>query len=127
MERSERWLALVVLVGICAFLGAGCQGQPQVRTDNETVNEAPGEAGEPAAESSPEAAASPAAPGAEPARITAEQLVDVFKDSNVLLLDVRPPEEIEEFGTVEGYVNIPIDDLEARLDELPRDQPILTA
>jgi hypothetical protein len=63
----------------------------------------------------------------EPARIPGEQLVEVFADSSVLLLDVRPPAEIEEVGTVEGYLNIPIDELEGRLDEIPRDRPILTA
>jgi rhodanese-related sulfurtransferase len=40
---------------------------------------------------------------------------------------VREPEEIEELGTIEGYVNIPIGELESRLDELPRDKTILTA
>ena len=37
------------------------------------------------------------------------------------------PEELEELGTVEGYTNIPIDQLADRLDELPKDKPILTA
>ena len=38
-----------------------------------------------------------------------------------------PQLEGQELGTVEGYVNIPIDQLADRLDELPRDQRILTA
>jgi rhodanese-related sulfurtransferase len=44
-----------------------------------------------------------------------------------LLLDVRDPEEIRESGSLEGYVNIPLQELEQRLDELPRDRQILTA
>ena len=44
-----------------------------------------------------------------------------------LILDVRKPHEIAETGTVPGALRIPIDELEARLDELPRDQPYITA
>ena len=44
-----------------------------------------------------------------------------------LLLDVREPSELKELGTLEGYVNIPIGQLEQRLDELPRDRLIVTA
>jgi rhodanese-related sulfurtransferase len=46
---------------------------------------------------------------------------------DVLLLDVREPREIEELGAYEGYVNIPLSQLEKRLGELPRDKAILTA
>ena len=56
-----------------------------------------------------------------------EELAAALNDSNVFLLDVRNPEELEELGTVEGYTNIPIDQLADRLDELPKDKPILTA
>ena len=42
-------------------------------------------------------------------------------------LDVRSAEEIATLGTLEGYVNIPIDDLEKRLGEIPKDIPIVTA
>jgi predicted sulfurtransferase len=60
-------------------------------------------------------------------RIEAREIDGVLADANVLLLDVRRPEEIEELGTIEGYVNIPVEELESRLDELPRDKTILTA
>jgi rhodanese-related sulfurtransferase len=40
-----------------------------------------------------------------------------------LLLDVRTGEEFAQ-GTLPGAVNIPVDDLRTRLDELPRDRPI---
>ena len=36
-------------------------------------------------------------------------------------------EEIQEMGSYEGYVNIPITQLEKRLGELPKDKLILTA
>ena len=63
----------------------------------------------------------------EAPRLTGEELAAALEDAGVFLLDVRNPEELEELGTVEGYVNIPIDELESRLDELPKDQAILTA
>ncbi len=45
---------------------------------------------------------------------------------DIFLLDVRRPDEIEEHGAIAGYVNIPIDELESRLSEVPRDKPIVT-
>ena len=63
----------------------------------------------------------------EQKRIEAREIDRVLAEADALLLDVREPEEIEELGTIEGYVNIPIDELESRLDELPRDKTILTA
>jgi NADPH-dependent 2,4-dienoyl-CoA reductase/sulfur reductase-like enzyme/peroxiredoxin family protein/rhodanese-related sulfurtransferase/TusA-related sulfurtransferase len=41
-----------------------------------------------------------------------------------LLLDVRTPEEVVA-GTIPGAVNIPLDQLRSRLEELPRDKEIL--
>ena len=41
------------------------------------------------------------------------------------LLDVRTTEEFEEDGHIDGAVNIPIDSLRERLDEIPADRPIL--
>ena len=63
----------------------------------------------------------------EAPQLKGEELAAALNDSNVFLLDVRNPEELEELGTVEGYTNIPIDQLADRLDELPKDKPILTA
>ena len=66
-------------------------------------------------------------PVGEDQRVQASEVDGVLADSNVLLLDVREPWELEKFGTREGYVNIPIAELEDRLDELPKDKMILTA
>ena len=44
---------------------------------------------------------------------------------DALVLDVREPEEFAS-GHVHGAVNIPQADLATRLDEIPRDRPILT-
>ena len=63
----------------------------------------------------------------EAQQLTGEALASALHNTDVFLLDVREPDELEELGTVEGYTNIPIDELDGRLDELPRDRPILTA
>ena len=44
---------------------------------------------------------------------------------DVFLLDVRDPSELEEIGTIEGHVNIPMDQLEARMSEIPKGPPIV--
>ncbi len=54
-----------------------------------------------------------------------KQLVD--GKQKFFFLDVREPGEIEELGTLKGYVNIPIDQLESRIAEIPRDIQIVTA
>jgi rhodanese-related sulfurtransferase len=48
-------------------------------------------------------------------------------DKNIFFLDVREPKEIDEQGTLKGYVNIPIGELEKRLSEVPKDKVIVTA
>ncbi len=63
----------------------------------------------------------------EDMRVTADGIDPLLEGGEVLLLDVREPEELEELGTRPGYINIPIGQLEGRLNELPRDRPILTA
>jgi len=63
----------------------------------------------------------------EDMRVKAEAIDDLMADKKVFFLDVREPKEIEELGSYEGYVNIPMSQLEARLGELPKDRPILTA
>lgn len=66
-------------------------------------------------------------PMSEDKRVKADAIDSVMKDGKVFFLDVREPKEIEEHGSFEGYVNIPMSQLESRLAELPRDRPILTA
>jgi rhodanese-related sulfurtransferase len=63
----------------------------------------------------------------EDMRVKSEDIDSVMQDGNAFFLDVREPKEIEDLGSYEGYVNIPMSALEARLGELPKDRPILTA
>ena len=66
-------------------------------------------------------------PMSDDKRVKAEDIDSVMQDGKVFFLDVREPKELEEFGSYEGYVNIPMSQLESRLGELPKDRPILTA
>ncbi|RTR40041.1 CoA-disulfide reductase [Shewanella canadensis] len=50
--------------------------------------------------------------------------IDALSDQQILL-DVRNPGELMKSGAVEGAVNIPVDQLRGRLEELPRDKEIL--
>lgn len=49
--------------------------------------------------------------------------VDLLDRSKVTLLDVRTSEEFK-IGTIEGAVNIPVDELREHLDELPKEKPV---
>lgn len=62
---------------------------------------------------------------APPLELSADELAALVEAGEVLFLDVRPAKEISEVGTVAGSVPIPIDELPDRLDELPRDRPIV--
>ncbi len=44
---------------------------------------------------------------------------------NQLLLDVRNPSELTNVGFIEGALNIPVDELRGRMDELPKDKEIV--
>ena len=59
--------------------------------------------------------------------ISAEELEKYLdKKENIFFLDVREPEEIAKLGTVPGYVNIPLGQLEKRMSEIPKDKLIIT-
>jgi predicted sulfurtransferase len=66
-------------------------------------------------------------PLGEEKRVQADDIDKVLASGKVVLLDVREAWELEELGTREGYIHIPIAELESRLNELPKDKSILTA
>ena len=119
------------LAGLVALVAVACQSVPE-----ETAN-APAEEAV-AANAAPNADAADApvadAPAEQPERRAPEapraegdRLAELLASDDYLLLDVRRPDELERLGTVEGYLNIPIEELADRLEEVPRDRPILTA
>lgn len=56
--------------------------------------------------------------------VSREELVDRLADSQVILLDVRPEDEFQ-LGHLPGALNVPLEELEKRLAELPKDQEIV--
>lgn len=119
-----RTLLVVVFAG--ALASAACVGAANEAARNEQgAGAATDEAGEDAAVTN--AAPSTDRPAPQAPRAAGDRLADLLASDDYLLLDVRRPDELEERGTVEGYLNIPIEELADRLDEVPRDRPILTA
>lgn len=58
--------------------------------------------------------------------ISTEQLEKYLNDKKVFFLDVREPEEVKQLGSVPGYVNIPLGELQSRMKEIPKDKLIVT-
>lgn len=52
-----------------------------------------------------------------------DQVDALPRDGSVFLLDTRTPGEVAR-GCAEGFVNIPVDDLRDRMNEIPRDKPV---
>jgi len=61
-------------------------------------------------------------------QLSPEQLGKLLeKRENLFFLDVREPQEIRQLGSIKGYYNIPLAQLERRLGEVPRNKLIITA
>ena len=58
--------------------------------------------------------------------LTPEQLEKHIEEGKAFFLDVREPDEIRKLGSVPGYVNIPLGELEKRISEVPKDKVIVT-
>lgn len=64
---------------------------------------------------------------ATPKTLTEQELADLLaKPEKIFFLDVRTKEEIAKLGSVKGYTHIPVNELEARLSEVPKDKFIVT-
>ena len=75
----------------------------------------------------PAAGQPPAATPPKAPKMASDQVLALLEKGEVFFLDVREPKELEELGTFEGYVNIPLGQLEKRLNEVPKDKAIITA
>ena len=56
--------------------------------------------------------------------LTLAELVARAREGEVLLLDVRPPEEYEK-GHIQGALSLPLEEIDRRWKELPRDQELV--
>jgi rhodanese-related sulfurtransferase len=65
-------------------------------------------------------------PRPHPGEIVGDEFVNIVrtKPSDKLILDVRTQAEAS-MGVIDGAVNIPVDELQARLNELPKDKEII--
>lgn len=58
------------------------------------------------------------------APVSKDELIEMLHDNIVTVLDVRPDDEFA-VGHLPGALNIPVAELERRLDELPPDQEVI--
>ena len=100
MQRLHGVMALLLLVPTLAMAQTGAPASAQ---------------GQPA----------PAPPQAP--KMASDDVLTLVEKGEVFFLDVREPKELEELGTFEGYVNIPLGQIEKRLSEIPKDKAIITA
>jgi len=56
--------------------------------------------------------------------LSIEDLWRRIKEKNVVLIDVRPPEEYDK-GHIQGAVSIPLSQLQDKLDEIPKDREVV--
>ena len=66
-------------------------------------------------------------PRPHPGEIVGDEFMNIVntKPDDVVILDVRTKEEAA-MGTIPGAVNIPVDEIQVRLAELPKDKEIVT-
>jgi rhodanese-related sulfurtransferase len=67
------------------------------------------------------------APQPKAQKMASDDVMALLEKGEVFFLDVREPKELAELGTFEGYVNIPLGQIEKRLSEIPKDKAIITA
>ena len=53
-----------------------------------------------------------------------DEVPSLKRDGSVTLLDVRTVEECASGGIIDGFVNIPVDELRERIDEIPSGKPV---
>lgn len=82
---------------------------------------------QPPASQAPATGQAPAAAQPKAPKMASDDVLALVEKGEVFFLDVREPKELEELGTFEGYVNIPVGQLEKRLAEVPKDKAIITA
>ncbi|MBC2850091.1 rhodanese-like domain-containing protein [Cetobacterium sp. 8H] len=58
--------------------------------------------------------------------IPLSEVKQILDENKAILIDVRNPDEIQKTGMIKGAKNIPLPELEGRLNELDKNQPYIT-
>jgi predicted sulfurtransferase len=105
-------LALLTLVFIASIgLLAGCASKDSIVTQ--------------AQRPSGQASQSPAPPADNARRITVEDAHKLFEKGDILVIDVRTEVAYKE-SRIKGAILVPVNEVAAKADELPRDKTIVT-
>lgn len=105
MKRSVRFLHIVA-VGILALSLGLSACAPSVVADTVT------------------ASVTVDAPATLPAELSVQAVAELLPQGGVTVIDVREPWEYDE-GHIADAVLIPLGELAGRLDEIPRDEPVI--
>jgi rhodanese-related sulfurtransferase len=108
LQMRKPSLSLTLLIGVALLVVAGC---------------APASAAMPSAVAPTVAANAPAAPAPLPDTISVAEAA-AKRSAGAFVLDVRQPDEWNEYH-VPGSTLIPLDQLETRLNEVPKDKEIV--
>jgi len=115
---------LLISLFLISFTGFGCketgrESATEITDSEQTDTE------NAALEESEEGTSNAIEVKAEVIPISVERVYEIISNcEDYVILDVRTPEEFNE-GHIEGAMLIPIDTLEGRLNELPKDKPII--
>ena len=63
-------------------------------------------------------------PGEPYSRVSVEEAAEMYENDNTVVVDVRRPDEYEA-GHVKGSLHVPVDDVLARIEEIPKDKKLL--
>ena len=63
-------------------------------------------------------------PGEPYSRVSGEEAAEMYENDNTVVVDVRRPDEYEA-GHVKGSLHVPVDDVLARIEEIPKDKKLL--
>lgn len=113
---------LIGLAFCTAFLVAGCNETPKQETAT-VEKKAPAAVAPATPAQSAEAAPAAEAPKATITDIDWNKALEMSK-AGAVLIDVRTPAEVAE-GMAPGAINIPLQEIEQRLSEFPKDKDLL--
>jgi phage shock protein E len=108
MSKSKIIILAVVLM-MAAAMAAGCSGGGVKATTETTTPKVPIEASK---------------ANVAGVDVSVEQALTMWQNKQVVIVDVRTPVEYQE-GHIPSVANIPLDQLESRMNEVPKDKKVL--